>query len=126
MKHIINFDSFEKYINISNLPLDIQELLNQFFEDSNLATPIKFKIIKIPLDKIQNTINYLDKERGVEYAKQMIGIKKEPIIIWNNKLLDGYHRIAASYIENIKYIYAIDLSEYPLLGIDHIPNNFYL
>ena len=102
-------------------------------EDSLKAHIFKSKLDKIPLSIFTNVNNFYihrlqksavkaypinDRPRGnkdiscVKYYQKQIQQKKEIAPIWmvykNNKytLLDGAHRIVASYIENEKYIYA--------------------
>ena len=102
-------------------------------EDSLTAHIFKSKLDKIPLSIFTNVNNFYihrlqksavkaypinDRPRGnkdiscVKYYQKQIQQKKEIAPIWmvykNNKytLLDGAHRIVASYIENEKYIYA--------------------
>lgn len=103
-------------------------------EASSFAHIFKSSFVKIPLSKFKNNefiINFNpnrlqksaikayplnNRPRGdkdissVKYYQKQIQQKKNIIPIWliykNNKyiLLDGAHRIVASYIENIKYI----------------------
>lgn len=100
-------------------------------QESSFAHIFKSNLVKIPLSIFKNTENFNpnrleksaikayplnDRPRGnkdigsVKYYQKQIQ-QKEPITpIWliykNNKyiLLDGAHRIVASYIENVKYI----------------------
>ena len=100
-------------------------------EESSFAHIFKSNLVKIPLSIFKNIDNFNpnrlqksaikayplnNRPRGnkdissVKYYQKQIQQKKNIIPIWliykNNKyiLLDGAHRIVASYIENIKYI----------------------
>ena len=102
-------------------------------QDASLAHIFKSKLVKIPLSTFKNIDNFNpdrlqksavkayplnDRPRGnsdissVKYYQKQIQQKKEITPIWmiqkNKKyiLLDGAHRIVASYIEGIQYIYA--------------------
>lgn len=100
-------------------------------QESSFAHIFKSNLVKIPLSIFKNTDNFdpnrLQKSAikayplnnrprdskdisSVKYYQKQIQQKKNITPIWliyqNNKytLLDGAHRIVASYIENIKYI----------------------
>jgi hypothetical protein len=101
-------------------------------EDATMAHIFKSKLIKIPLSIFNNVDNFNpdrlkmtaeeayplpngrprgDKDiSSVKFYQTQIQQKQDITPIWiiqqNNKyiLLDGAHRIVASYIENIKYI----------------------
>ena len=100
-------------------------------EESAFAHIFKSNLVKIPLSIFENIDNFNpnrlqksaikayplnNRPRGnkdissVKYYQKQIQQKKNIIPIWliykNDKyiLLDGAHRIVASYIENIKYI----------------------
>ena len=102
-------------------------------QDALLAHIYKSKLTKIPLSKFKNVINFNpnrlqksavkayplnDRPRGkndinsVKFYQKQIQLKKNITPIWiiqkNKKyiLLDGAHRIVASYIEGAKSIYA--------------------
>ena len=102
-------------------------------QDASVAHIFKSKLVKIPLSTFKNIDNFNpdrlqksavksyplnDRPRGnsdissVKYYQKQIQQKKEITPIWmiqkNKKyiLLDGAHRIVASYIEDIQYIYA--------------------
>lgn len=102
-------------------------------KDSSLAHIFKSKLLKINLSIFKNINNFnpdrlqksavkayplKNRPRGnedissVKYYQKQIQQKKDIIPIWliykNNEytLLDGAHRIVASYIENKKYINA--------------------
>ena len=103
-------------------------------EDATMAHIFKSKLIKIPLTIFKNVDNF-DPDRlkmsaeeayplpngrprgdkdisSVKFYQKQIQQKEDTIPIWiiqqNNKyvLLDGAHRIVASFIEGIKYINA--------------------
>jgi hypothetical protein len=123
------------YIDIIQHSIDTSVHLKIFKnrEDSLKAHIFESKLIKIPLSIFTNVNNFNivrlqksavkafpinNRPRGnkdissVKYYQKQIQQKKEITPIWmvykNNKytLLDGAHRIVASYIENEKYIYA--------------------
>ena len=100
-------------------------------EDSSIAHIFKSKLVKFPLSKFKNVDNFNpnrlqksavkayplnDRPRGnndissIKHYQKQIQQKKEITPIWmilkNKKyiLLDGAHRIVASYIENINNI----------------------
>lgn len=103
-------------------------------EDASIAHIFKSKLIKIPLSIFNNVDNFNpdrlktsaedayplpngrprgnDDISSVKYYQKQIQQKEEIIPIWiiqqNNKyvLLDGAHRIVASYIEDNKHINA--------------------
>jgi hypothetical protein len=103
-------------------------------EDATMAHIFKSKLIKIPLSIFNNVDNFNpdrlkmsaedayplpngrprgDKDiSSVKFYQKQIQQKEDTIPIWiiqqNNKyvLLDGAHRIVASFIEGIKYINA--------------------
>ena len=102
-------------------------------QDASLAHIYKSKLVKIPLSTFKDTDNFNqdrlqksavkayplnDRPRGkvdissVKYYQKQIQQKKEITPIWmiqkNKKyiLLDGAHRIVASYIEGKQYVYA--------------------
>ena len=123
------------YINVIQHSIDTSVHLKIFKnrEDSLKSHIFESKFDKIPLSIFTNVNNFdiqrlqksavkaypiNDRPRGskdissVKYYQKQIQQKKEITPIWmvykNNKytLLDGAHRIVASYIENEKYIYA--------------------
>ena len=106
-------------------------------KDASMAHIFKSKLVKIPLSKFNDVENFNknrlqksavkaypmeDRPRGntdissVKYYQKQIQQKNEIQPIWmiqkNNKyiLLDGAHRIVASYIEDKQYINAYIIS----------------
>ena len=59
-------------------------------------------------------------ERGIEYAKDMIGEKVPPVIVSGDLWIDGRHRVWAAKKENKKTLQAIDLGEWNIKPV--VPN----
>jgi len=120
----IIIDSIKTSISIKIFKNEQESLFSHIF---------KSKLVKIPLTIFKDVDNFNlnrlqksaikayplnDRPRGnddissVKYYQKQIEQKKDIMPIWmaqkNNKyiLLDGAHRIIASYIKNKKYIYA--------------------
>lgn len=106
-------------------------------QDALFAHIYKSKLVKIPLSRCKNFVNFNpdrlqksavkayplhDRPRGkkdicsVKFYQKRIQLKKDITPIWiiqkNKKytLLDGAHRIVASYIEGVRYIYAYKIN----------------
>jgi hypothetical protein len=123
------------YVSILQDSIDTSVSINIFKnrEDSSIAHIFNSKLVKIELSIFKNIDNFdisrlqksavkaypiNDRPRGnndinsVKYYQKQIQRKEEISPIWmiqkNKKyiLLDGAHRIVASYIENKKYIYS--------------------
>lgn len=125
----------DNYVNILQHSIDTSVSMKIFKnrENASMAHIFKSKLVKIPLSTFKNVDNFdsnrlqesavkaypiNDRPRGdkdissVKYFQKKIQQKTDITPIWiikkNNKyiLLDGAHRIVASYIENKKYITA--------------------
>jgi hypothetical protein len=125
----------DDYVNILKDSIDTSVNMKIFKnrEDACMAHIFKSKLVKIPLSTFKNVDNFNqnrlqesavkaypinNRPRGnsdinsVKYYQKKIQQKINITPIWmiqkNKKyiLLDGAHRIVASYIENKKYIYA--------------------
>ena len=125
----------DNYVNILQHSIDTSVSMKIFKnrENASMAHIFKSKLVKIPLSTFKNVDNFdsnrlqesavkaypiKDRPRGdkdissVKYFQKKIQQKTDITPIWiikkNNKyiLLDGAHRIVASYIENKKYITA--------------------
>lgn len=123
------------YVNILRDSIDTSVNMKIFKnrEDASIAHIFKSKLMKIQLSIFKNVDNFNpdrlqksatqaypidNRPRGnsdinsIKYYRKQIQLKKDITPIWiinkNNKyiLLDGAHRIVASYIENKKYINA--------------------
>lgn len=123
------------YVSILQDSIDTSVSMNIFKnrEDSSIAHIFNSKLVKIELSIFKNIDNFdisrlqksavkaypiNNRPRGnndinsVKYYQKQIQKKEEISPIWmiqkNKKyiLLDGAHRIVASYIENKKYIYS--------------------
>ena len=106
-------------------------------QEALFAHIYKSKLVQIPLSTFKNIVNFNpdrlqksavkayplnDRPRGkkdissVKFYQKQIQLKKEITPIWmikkNKKyiLLDGAHRIVASYIEGVRYIYAYKIN----------------
>jgi hypothetical protein len=123
----------DDYVNILQDSIDTSVDMKLFInrEDSSMAHIFKSKLVKIPLSTFKNVDNFNsnrlqesavkaypinNRPRGnsdinsVKYYQKKIQQNIDITPIWmiqkNNKyiLLDGAHRVVASYIENKKYI----------------------
>lgn len=101
----------EQSIQVDQLPDDMQDILMQFFEHCGKELPThlpvkKFDISRFPVVPLADGV--LD-ERGVKYAKKMVGESLPPIIVCGRFWLDGRHRVWAARSGGEMNIHAIDL-----------------
>lgn len=104
---IYSIDMLFAYINIFKPPsikINIQDYLH-FLEYKVWWIDSKKKISISPKDVIDNPIKYKNEYERIKNANI-----NYPIIIANNNIIDGYHRLAKAYMQNKKQIkaYIID------------------
>lgn len=75
---------------------------------AKLATQL-IKLSRFPDAKLADGVH---DERGIDYAKDMIGQAVPPIIVYGDNWLDGRHRVWAAKSEHKREIEAIDIAQY--------------
>ena len=104
---IYSIDMLFAYINIFKPPsikINIQDYLH-FLEYKTWWIDSKKKISISPKDVIDNPMKYKNEYKRIKNVNI-----NYPIIIANNNIIDGYHRLAKAYMQNKKQInaYIID------------------
>jgi len=109
-----------KTIKYSEFKEDIQTFIFQFLEDSGAPDKIldnlyraRFVVKPYPIKNISPEVNEasLDKDRGVQHAAKFKKDKYQPVIFFNNKLIDGFHRAYSEKQKGASVLYGIELSD---------------
>lgn len=93
---------------------------NREFENNKIDPPKKMKVNDLyhSLKVVGGYERYADSvgEMEEESRKHIIDMRKniesyvnDPIIIFDDELIDGYHRLVAFYLEGVEYCYVLDL-----------------
>ncbi len=102
------FSSKEASISAHLYKSKLVKILLKKFKKMNNFNPDRLQKSAVEAYPINNRPRGMEDIKSVKYYQKMIANKKDipPIWIYNNTLLDGAHRIVASYITKKKYIYA--------------------
>lgn len=103
-----------RLVDFATLPDDMQDILMSFFGefDQDVPAQLPTKLIKLSRFPDAKLADGVHDERGVDYAKDMIGQAVPPIIVYGDTWLDGRHRVWAAKNERKAQIEAIDIAQY--------------
>ena len=104
----------ETLVSTADLPPDMQDILGSFFEEFGERLPAALATVTVPLNRFPDVplADGLIDERGIEYARAMIGAEVPPVIVYGDLWLDGRHRVWAAKQDGKTEIKAFDISAY--------------